>query len=226
AGCLIACGCGEVIGLAVADPFNPNIGMLDFLPHALILPVVLVGLIGNASNGGMVVYNGMLDLQAILWRMPRPQVGLLFSAAGLFLAYLGLIIFGAANAILALCAIVTVLVTPWSIINIIGYLRAGQRFDAAGLQAFASAKGHGPYWFSGGFNLSAVLARGLASLVGLLFSDTALFVGPLSQLAHGVDLSFLSAALLAAALYPLLERWRRPRGVAGDEEERRSVRRA
>lgn len=205
AGCLIACGCGEIIGLAVPDPFNPNAGMLGFLPHALILPIVLMGLIGNAGNGGMVVYNGMLDLQAVLWRLRRPQVGLLFSLVGLAIAYLGLIVFGAANAILALCAIVTVLVTPWSIINILGYLRAGRVIDAAALQAFGSTSGR--YWFSGGFHWPAVVAWGLASGVGLMFSDTALFAGPLARLAHGVDLSFLSAALVAAVLYPLLERW-------------------
>ncbi|MCB8879482.1 cytosine permease [Acidisoma cellulosilytica] len=205
-GCLIACLCGEIIGLAVHDPFNPNAQMLAFLPHALILPVVLIGLIGNAANGAMVVYNGMLDLQAILWRLRRVQVGVIFGVVGFALAYLGLIVFGAANAILALCSIVTVLVTPWSIINIQGYLRQRGGFQPAALQAFGPAGPRSPYWYKGGFNLAAVIAWTVASVTGLMFSDTALFVGPLSQAAHGIDLSFLSAAVLAAILYPLLSR--------------------
>lgn len=205
-GCLIACLCGEIIGLAVHDPFNPNAQMLGFLPPALILPVVAIGLAGNAANGAMVVYNGMLDLQAILWRLSRPGVGLLFGLIGLVLAYLGLIVFSAANAIVALCSIVTVLVTPWSIINILGYRRIRGRFQPAALQAFGAEGPASPYWYRAGFNPAAVIAWTVASVTGLLFSDTALFVGPLSQAAHGVDLSFLTAAVLAAVLYPLLNR--------------------
>lgn len=205
-GCLIACLCGEIIGLAVHDPFNPNAQMLGFLPPALILPVVAIGLAGNAANGAMVVYNGMLDLQAILWRLSRPGVGLLFGLIGLVLAYLGLIVFSAANAIVALCSIVTVLVTPWSIINILGYRRIRGRFQPAALQAFGAEGPASPYWYRAGFNPAAVIAWTVASVTGLLFSDTALFVGPLSQAAHGVDLSFLTAAVLAAVLYPPLNR--------------------
>ncbi len=205
-GCLIACLCGEIIGLAVHDPFNPNAQMLAFLPHALIFPVIVIGLAGNAANGAMVVYNGMLDLQAILWRLSRPGVGLLFGGIGLVLAYLGLIVFSAANAIVALCAIVTVLVTPWSIINILGYLRGRGRFQAAALQAFGADGPASRYWYRAGFNPAAVIAWTVASVTGLLFSDTALFVGPLSRAAHGVDLSFITAAVLAAVLYPLLSR--------------------
>ena len=205
-GCLFACLCGEVIGLAVHDPFNPNAQMLAFVPPVLIVPVVIIGLAGNAANGAMVVYNGMLDLQAILWRLSRPQVGVIFGLGGFGLAYLGLIVFSAANAILALCSIVTVLVTPWSIINIQGYLKRRGRFQPAALQAFGADGPSSRYWFRAGFNPAAVLAWLVASVTGLLFSDTALFVGPLSQAAHGVDLSFLAAAILAGILYPVLGR--------------------
>lgn len=205
-GCLIACGCGAVIGLSVSDPFDPTSQMLLHLPLALILPVVIVGFIGNAANGGMVVYNGMLDLQAVLWRLLRVQVGIIFSGVGLVLAYLGLIVFNAANAILALCSIVTVLVTPWTIINVIGYLRHGRRFAVTDLQAFGSRGPRGLYWYAGGFNPAAILSWLVAIIVGLLFSDTALYAGPLAHLAHGVDLSFLSAALVGGLLYWLLDR--------------------
>jgi len=207
-GCLIACGCGAVIGFAVSDPFDPTAQMLLPLPHGLILPLVLIGFIANAANGGMVVYNGMLDLQAVLWRLSRVQVGLIFSAIGLTLAYLGLIVFNAASAILALCSIVTVLVTPWSIINVLGYLRHGRRFAVSDLQAFESRGPRGRYWYAGGFNPAAVLSWLAAIVVGLLFSDTAFFAGPLAHLAHGVDLSFVSAAVLGGALYLLLDRRR------------------
>jgi purine-cytosine permease-like protein len=71
AGCVISCVCGTIIGLCVANPNEAASQMFDFVPRLLILPIVAIGLVGNASNGGMVVYNGMLDLQAILWKMTR-----------------------------------------------------------------------------------------------------------------------------------------------------------
>jgi purine-cytosine permease-like protein len=205
-GCLIACLCGELIGLSVSDPFNATSLMLNFTPHLLILPIVLIGLVGNVTNGGMVVYNGMLDLQAILWRLSRLNVGLAFSAIGLVVAYLGLVVFNLSNSILALCSIVTVLVTPWTVINVLGYLRHGQRFRPGDLQAFARSEDRGIYWYRNGFNIPAVAAWLVGVTVGMMFSDTALFVGPLSQLAKGVDLSFLSAAFVGGLLYVFLDR--------------------
>ena len=49
-GTLIACIFGEIIGLSVTDPFNPNSQMLTYLPTLLVLPLVIVGLAGNAGQ--------------------------------------------------------------------------------------------------------------------------------------------------------------------------------
>jgi cytosine/uracil/thiamine/allantoin permease len=204
-GCLIACGIGELIGLSVSNPNNANSLMFNAVPHILIIPIVLIGLIGNASNGGMVAYNGMLDLQAILWKLKRVQVGLVFSVIGLVVGYVGLIAYNMTNSILALCSIVTVLVTPWTVINVIGYLRHGRQFRPADLQAFASGGGHGMYWYKNGFNIPAVAAWVVSIVIGMMFSDTAIYVGPLSQAAKGVDLSFLSAAFVGGILYLILD---------------------
>lgn len=203
-GCVISCACGALIGLSVANPNAAVAQMFDDVPHVLILPVAAIGLVGNASNGGMIVYNGMLDLQAILWRLSRVQVGVIFSAIGLTIGYIGLIAFDLTNSIVALCSIVTVLVTPWILINVIGYVRHGKRFHAGDLQAFGAAH-RGIYWYRNGFNVPAVTAWFVGTTVGLLFSDTALFVGPFATMAKGVDLSFLSAAITAALLYLLLD---------------------
>jgi purine-cytosine permease-like protein len=205
AGCVLACGAGAVIALSVSDPNNVVSLMFDTMPHFLLLPVLAIGLIANASNGGMVIYNGMLDLQAILWRLKRPQVGILFSFIGLIVSYLGLIVYNLVDSILALCAIVTILVTPWIIINLIGFLRQGRQFLAADLQAFTHRQQRGRYWYQSGFNVPAMAAWLLSVLIGLLFSNTALYTGPLSQLADGIDLSFLSAAGIGAIFYLSLD---------------------
>ncbi len=203
-GCLLGCTCGTLIGLSVQNPNEVVAQMFGFVPHLLVLPIALIGLIGNASNGGMVVYNGMLDLQAALWRLTRLQVGFIFSAIGIVVGYVGLIAFNLTTSIVALCSIVTVLVTPWVLINVIGYFRHGRRLRARDLQEFGGA-GRGIYWYTNGFSIPAVVAWLVSITVGMLFSDTALFAGPLARLAQGVDLSFLSAAIVASALYLVLD---------------------
>jgi purine-cytosine permease-like protein len=201
AGCVIALTCGEIIGLGVQDAYSVTSAMIANVPVGLIVPIVLIGFIGNISNGGMVVYNGMLDLHAILWRMKRVQVGMIFGAIGLVVGYLGLIVFNLTDSILALCSIVTVLVTPWIMINIIGWFQHRGRFHAHDLQAFAHHADRGIYWYKGGYNPGAVVAWVIGVIVGLLFTNTSLFVGPLANVAHGVDLSFISSAVVASVIY-------------------------
>jgi purine-cytosine permease-like protein len=193
---------GAFIGLAVTDPSDPVTGMLGFPGAGLLIPIVLLSFIGNCTNGAMCVYNGSLDLHAILWRLRRAQVGILFGVVGLVVAYLGTVVFNAINSINALVSIVTVLVTPWMMINIIGYFEQRGRFDQRQLQAFGQRGSR--YWYTGGFNVRAVVAWAVGLVVGLMFSNTSLMTGPLSSTASGVDLSFISSAVVGAAVYTAL----------------------
>ncbi len=201
AGGIVALTCGEVIALGVQDAYAVTGSMIENVPLLLLAPIVLLGLVGNVSNGGMIVYNGTLDLHAILWRMRRAQVGLVFGAVGIAVGYVGLVVFSLADLIVALCSIVTILVTPWIMINIIGWFQHRGRFSPRDLQAFAGHADLGIYWYSGGFNGGAVLAWAVGVVVGLLFCTTSVFTGPLVGLAHGVDLSFISSAVVASVVY-------------------------
>ena len=144
AGCIVALTCGEIIALGVSDAGISTSTMMDNLPAALLIPVALIGLVGNLTNGAMVAYNGTLDLHAILWRMRRPQVGLIFGAIGLVVGYVGLVLFNLTDSILALCSVVTVLVTPWIMINIIGYRQHGGRLIRVPCRLSARARSAAP----------------------------------------------------------------------------------
>lgn len=198
-GTIVSLSCGAFIALAVADANDVLSQMIAMVPGALLLPVVLVGLIGNVTNAGLNVYNGTLDLHAVLWRLRRLEVSFLYGAVGLALGWLGLVVFDLTSSTEALCSLVTVLVTPWIAINVLGYWRGGRHFVATDLQAFSGAQGQ--YWYHAGFNPPALLSWAAGVAIGLLFAATDLYTGPLSGLAHGVDLSFLSSALVGGALY-------------------------
>jgi cytosine/uracil/thiamine/allantoin permease len=60
----------------------------------------------------------------------------------------------------------------------------------------------GTYWFTGGWNFYALVAWIPSVVLGLLFANTPpLVVGPWAGAAGGIDLSFLSAALVAMVIY-------------------------
>jgi cytosine/uracil/thiamine/allantoin permease len=179
--------------------------MLTSLPLWLLVPVSLATLAANACSGAMVVYNGILSLHAILFRLRRIQVAYLFGALGLALGYFGLIVYNMAESILALCSVVTMLVTPWIVINILGYFRAGGRFDVEALQRFRNAAGS-RYWYSRGYNVPAILAWVLAVVAGLPFAANSMFVGPGAAYFHGIDLSVVVSALVGALTYSIFGR--------------------
>jgi purine-cytosine permease-like protein len=174
-------------------------GMIQGSPIVYLLPLLLIGTIGNVGNVGLSVYNSSLDLQAILWRLRRIQVAVLMSALTVALAYLFTVVVGAQNTINGLITIILVLITPWIVINLIGFAEHRGRFDAFALHAYGDPSG--PYWYRGGVNIRAVTAWLAGVCLGLMFTHSSLISGPLDSLANGVDLSFTSAGIVGGAVY-------------------------
>jgi cytosine/uracil/thiamine/allantoin permease len=86
-------------------------------------------------------------------------------------------------------------------------------YEPMDLQAFAHRANRGVYWFTGGFNVKALVAWGAAVAVGTLFTSTSIITGPLTRHVSGIDLSFTSAAVVGGALYYALVRIFPERGV-------------
>lgn len=91
-------------------------------------------------------------------------------------------------------ALLLVLV-PWASINLIDfYLIKRGRYD---ITSIFSADG-GVY---GRFNLHAIVAYGIGTLVQLPFANTSLYVGPYANLVEGADLSWLVGLAVTCPLY-------------------------
>jgi purine-cytosine permease-like protein len=161
----------------------------------------------------MCVYNAALDLHAVFWRLARAQLTFVMSAIGLATAYIGLIAFNAIDSIEALATLMLVTCTPWMVIMTVGHLMRHGQYEAMDLQAFADRAKTGVYWFSGGFNIRAFVAWGAAVAVGMLFTSTSIITGPLTSHVRGIDLSFISAAVVGGALYYALVKIFPERGV-------------
>ena len=92
-------------------------------------------------------------------------------------------------------------ITPWVVILAIGAIRT-KTYDPVHLPAFAHGRQGGCYWFTAGWNVPAVVAWPVGAVFGLLTVNTTLYyIGPLADIAGGVDLSTVGSAVLAGLIY-------------------------
>jgi hypothetical protein len=77
-------------------------------------------------------------------------------------------------------------------------------FDETALHQFASGKSGGAYWYTGGWNLRAVVAWLVGSIAGIFGISSVDYVGPHAELALGVDLSVPAAAIGAVLTFLVL----------------------
>ena len=168
AGAVLSSGAGLLLATRMADPGRVLAGMVDLLPRALIAPVVLLGALGNAASGAVLIYNGMLDLQSILWRRSRLAVGVMFSTAALLVAFAALVVFDLASSLTAMCTLVGLLLTPWLVVILTDLLRRPASPDPRALRDFARALPGNPLWRHAGFQPRALTAWAMGAAAGLL----------------------------------------------------------
>jgi purine-cytosine permease-like protein len=173
-------------------------------PQWYVLPILVIGLAGGVGQGVLNLYASGLDLEALIPRLRRVHTTLITSAVAIALLFVGTFALDAVDSITAMTLVLNGVAAPWVAVNLVGFLLARRgRYDPVDLQAFNTGRRGGRYWFTGGWNVRAVAAWAAGSAVGLLTVNTTLFVGPLANLAGGVDLSLLGSGLVAALVYAL-----------------------
>ena len=106
---------------------------------------------------------------------------------------------------LLLSVLIITCTAPWMIIMMVGFVTRRGWYDSDSLQVFNRRQVGGRYWFNNGWNWRAMGVWGVSAVTGLMFVNLpGQFVGPLGNLAAGVDLSIPVSIGLAAVLYPLV----------------------
>ena len=208
-----ALGIGMFVGVLLPSLFgaftaltftNPTESYLDDLvaasPGWYVLPIVVISLLGGLSQGVLCIYASGLDLEGLAPRLKRTQTTIITAAIAIALLYLGVFVFDAVESVTAMTVALNAVITPWVAILAIGALRT-KSFDPIDLQAFAQGRHGGRYWFTGGWHVPAVAAWTVGAVFGLLAVNTTLYVGPLANIAGGVDVSTVGSAVLAGLLY-------------------------
>lgn len=196
---------GTFAAVTFVDPYAPFVdGLIAAAPAWYVVCILLLGILGSGGLAVGTAYSCGLDLDAIVPRLTRVQATIATSVVAAGLVYLGALVFNLADSVLAISIILLALSTPWAVITGLGYLLCRGQYDLDALQVFNRWERGGRYWFSAGFNYRASVAFLAGATFGILAVNTTLYVGPLANVAGGVDVSFAGAALIAGTAYLVL----------------------
>ncbi|MDT7620850.1 MAG: hypothetical protein QOI50_6355 [Pseudonocardiales bacterium] len=172
--------------------------------------LMIVAFLGGLSTGITSLYGTGLDFSSVFPRLSRVAASLVVGAVAFVFILAGRLLFDLTASVNAFIGAIVICTTPWMAIMMIGYLvRRGDYFPAD-LQVFNEGRVGGRYWFSGGVNWRPMTAWIVAAVVGLMFANyPPLVVGPLHDVAGGIDISLPVSLALAAATY-LVSLWVAP----------------
>ncbi|MFI6374153.1 purine-cytosine permease family protein [Streptomyces sp. NPDC050546] len=206
------------------DPAAPDFvgGLLAISPGWFFLPVCLLALIGGMATGTTALYGTGLDFSSVFPRLSRVRATLLVGALSIAFIFAGRFGLDLVRSISTFATVIITCTTPWMVVMMLGYWTRRGWYDPEALQVFNRRQRGGRYWFAHGWNWRGMTAWWVSAVLGVLFTNIpGQFVGPLGDLAGGVDISLpLSLAVAAVLFLALLWLFPEPRAVYGPEGAR------
>lgn len=222
-----AAGSGMFIGCWIAFVFATYVativrsgdmtfvtGLISVSPLWIVVVTMLVGLIGSQPQGSLCLYGCGLSLEATHPSLRRVPATIVSSLIGLAIVFLGIFALNMESMILAFLAIIECAASPWLAILLVGHFAIARgNYTPYDLFAFSSDGPKGIYWYSGGWNVRAVIAWAVGFALGVLFVSTSIYTGPLASLLGGISLEWIIAGVVGGLLYYLMERRQATRGA-------------
>jgi purine-cytosine permease-like protein len=206
------------------DPEAPDFvgGLLAISPTWYFLPVCLLALIGGMSTGTTSLYGTGLDFSSVFPRLSRVQATVLVGVLSIAFIFIGRFGLDLVQSISTFATMIITCTTPWMVVMMLGFFTRRGWYDPDALQVFNRRQRGGRYWFAHGWNWRGMTAWWVSAVIGVLFTNIpGQFVGPLGDLANGIDISLPLSLVVAAVLYlALLRLFPEPRAVYGPEGAR------
>lgn len=181
-------------------------GLVEEAPRWFVPFLIYLGLASGTAQAVINTYGTGLDTSSIIPKLNRLQATAVACVVATALVFAGYFWSGLIDFVATFLSILAVFSVPWIIIMMIGFVHRRGFFFQDDLQVFNRGERGGRYWFSGGLNWRATGPWLLAAAVGLLFTNTAWFVGPGTDWTDGTDIGFAVSALIVTVLYPLMLR--------------------
>jgi len=200
-------------------------GLLAVAPTWFFLPVCLIAVIGGMSTGTTSLYGTGLDMSSVFPRLlSRVKATLLIGVMSIAFIFIGRFAANLVQSVSTFAVLIITCTTPWMVMMIIGLIVRRGFYCPDDLQVFTRGETGGRYWFSHGWNWRGLGAWIPSALVGLCFVNLpGQFVGPLGNLADGIDISLPVTLGLASVVYlSLLRLFPEPAAVYGPQGPLRS----
>lgn len=183
-------------------------GLLAVSPSWFFLPVCLIAVIGGMSTGTTSLYGTGLDMSSVFPRLlSRVKATLLIGVLSIAFIFIGRFAANLVQSVSTFAVLIITCTTPWMVIMLIGLLERRGYYCPNDLQVFTRGERGGRYWFHHGWNWRGMGAWVPSALIGLCFVNLpGQFVGPLGNLADGIDISLPVTLGLAAVVYLVLLR--------------------
>ncbi|AQV98999.1 nitrate reductase [Cupriavidus necator] len=178
-------------------------GLLAISPKWFFLPVCLIAIIGGMSTGTTALYGTGLDMSSMFPKLlSRVRATLLIGLVAIGFIFAGRFAFNLVESVSTFSTLINTFSSAWMVIMVIGFVTRRGFYLPDDLQVFNRGKRGGHYWFTRGWNLRAMGAWLPSAALGLSFTNLpGQFVGPLGNLAGGVDISVLVSATTGGVLY-------------------------
>jgi purine-cytosine permease-like protein len=199
---------GVLAGTAV-DMTDPQTSFAAILPAWFYPVFLLVIMFGCITNNILTAYSSGLALQAVGIKASRAITVFFDGIVGVSICLYALFISNFIDALNNILTLSVALLGPSLAIYAADILLRRNKYDGVALQdETPGAK----YWFSHGFNWAGMVALVVGTFAATLCVNTPVFVGPVSDLLDGADISSLAGPIVGAGLYTamtLLARRRR-----------------
>ncbi len=193
-----------VFASGAADADTPYVfGLVEAAPLWYVPALIYLGLASGTAQAVINTYGTGLDTSSIIPRLNRVQATAVACVAATALVYAGYFFSGLIDSVSTFLSLLAVFSIPWIVIMIIGLYHRRGFYLQDDLQVFNRGERGGRYWFTGGLNWRAVGPWLIGAAIGLLFTNTAWYVGPGTDLTDGTDIGFFVAAVIVAIVYPL-----------------------
>jgi purine-cytosine permease-like protein len=172
---------------------------------------LVVIMFGSITNNILTAYSSGLALQAVGIRASRAVTVFFDGVVGVSICLYALFISNFIDALNNILTLSVALLGPSLAIYAADILLRRNRYDGVALNDEAPGS---KYWFSNGFSWAGVCALVIGTGVAVLCVNTPVFVGPISNLLDGADISSLIGPALAAGIYTAMTLRRRGAATA------------
>jgi cytosine/uracil/thiamine/allantoin permease len=202
-GLVVPTAFGMFTALAIASPTESYVAdLVREAPSWYVLPILAVALLGGVGQGVLCIYGTGLDLESFFPSMKRTLTTAVTSIMSICLVFFGVFAVDASAAVSTVSLILNALTVPWVAVLLVGTLRDwSMPYNTFDIQAFAQGRKGGEYWFSGGWNLPAIIAWLAGASFGVLTVNADLYTGALADIFGGIDASVLGPFLIASIIY-------------------------